>query len=169
MKAAIVAVLAWFMVAVSMAADKDNFDDANPQGKPKWKAGQATSFAIWHEGGKWHVRATAPKNELHQFGIVMNIQDGNVNELKPVRVEKKGKTNDFGSWNKERTQFKFLLTTGKGNDDGFDFDVSADASSIKFALQIDGKEVSDAVFIGGKGDRPAKATFMLPAHPKKSK
>lgn len=168
MKAAVsFALLACAFLAVGSAGEKTDVDPADPKGRPKWKAGQAASFALWHEGNKWHMRTTAPKNEVHQFGITMTIVKGSVGELKPVTVEKKGKTVDLGTWNKERTQFKFLLSSGKAFADGFDFDVSADATNIKFSLQIDGKDVPNAVFIGSKGDHPAKATFTLPANPGK--
>jgi hypothetical protein len=177
MKAAITAVLvASFFAIAGSAADKDEFDSANPTGKPRFGIGK-THFVVWHSGNDWHVRTTSDGNSAHQFSISMNIQGGKVGTLKPVSAEKKstkkGTPADGGTWNKERTQFSFVLNTAKNGEDGFDFDLSEGATSIKFTVKIDGRDVTDLILIGSKSDHPAKPTFTLPAHPmaekKKSK
>ena len=176
MKAAIAsALLACAMVTVGWTADKGDLDSANPTGRPKFSVGSnaATRCAIWHDGNGWHLRTTSPKTTAHQFAIVMNIQDGKVGELKPVNAEKstskKGVPADAGTWNKERTQFQFTFNTAKSGEDGFDFDVSEAATSIKFTVKIDGRDATDSIVIGSKNDHPSKATFSLAAHPMREK
>jgi hypothetical protein len=163
-----------FVIAAS-AADKDDFDSANPDGRPRFGIGQL-HCALWHEGNNWHLRTTSDSKSAHQFAITMSIQGGKVGTLKPVNAEKsttkKGVPADAGTWNTERTKFSFTLNTAKSGQDGFDFDLSDSATSITFTVKIDGRDATDLILIGSKNDHPAKSTFTLPAHPmsgKKSK
>ena len=87
-----------------------------------------------------------------------------------IGIEGKGakkKKADAGSWNAEKTLFKFTLATGKGRTDGFDLKVSDSSTAISFTLVSGGDEMPSRVFIGAKGSNPKAASFYLPAHPKK--
>lgn len=176
MKAAFLAMLlAGSFVAVGSSTDKDDLENINPNGRPRFSVGSnaAERCAIWHDSGGWHLRTTCPKTSAHQYSIVMQIQDGKVGELKPISAEKstskKGVPADQGVWNKERTRFQFTMNTAKSGEDGYDFDVSAEATSIKFTVKIDGRDVTDVIIIGSKNEHPAKSTFSLPAHPMREK
>jgi hypothetical protein len=172
MKAAVTAMLfAWSFAASGSAADKDELDSANPEGRPKFSVGKV-ACALWHDGKDWHLRTTSDSKASHQFAISMNVQGGKVGALKPVNAEKKatkGAPADAGAWNKERTQFTFVLNTAKNGEDGFDFDLNDDATAIKFTIKIDGRDAIDLISIGSKNDHPAKSAFSLTAHPMREK
>ncbi len=175
MKAAVAGmVLVCSIAGVSWSADKNDPENVNAEGRPKFSVGSGAHMhcAIWHDGSGWHVRTTSPRTSAHQFSIVMQIQDGKVGTLKPTNAEKKATKTvpaDYGTWNKERTQFQFVLSTAKNGEDGFDFDLSEDATSIKFTVKIDGRDATDAIIIGSKSGHPARSTFSLPAHPMREK
>jgi len=161
------ALLAVIVVTATAVAD----EDIDAQGRPKnYKAGQSRRYAIWHEGDTWHVRTTTGPKDGHTFSGTIQVVDGKMTNLKPVAVEKGGKSKknlDYGSWNPEGTLFTFSFTTGKGGQDGFDLQVNDKAKSLKFVLKVDGKEVPDDIFVGAKNSHPKSATFSLPAHPGK--
>jgi len=162
---AAIALLSAIVVTAVAVAD----EDINPQGRPKnYKAGQSTRYAIWHEGDTWHFRTTTGPKDGHVFSGSIQVVGGKMTSLKPISAEKGGKSKknlDYGSWNPEGTLFTFSFTT-KGGQDGFDMQVNDKATSLKFVLKVDGKEVPDDIFVGAKNAHPKSAEFSLPAHPK---
>jgi len=158
------------MAAVGRApADESKLEDVNPNGRPKgYKAGLSARYAIWHEAATWHIRTTSAK-DTHVFSGTIQVMGGRMTSLKPITVEKggKSKTNlDYGSWNPEGTLFTFSFTTGKGQD-GFDLQLNDKATELTFVLKVDGKEAPDKVFLGAKNAHPKAASFRLAAHPGK--
>ena len=150
---------------------KYQLENISPIGKPEgFKTGQAARYALWYEDGTWHVRTTAgPKGGL-TFEGTLEIIGGKMVSLVPVGIEgkeAKKKEADTGTWNAQKTVFKFTLKTGAGHTDGFDLKVTDPATALKFTLTVGGDEAPGKIFIGAKGAHPKAATFYLPAHPGK--
>jgi hypothetical protein len=147
---------------------KSSLEDLSPVGKPAgYHAGASTRYAVWYEGGTWHLRTTTGTKGTHAFEGKVEIVGGKMVSLKPVAVEAKGKQPDVGVWNPEHTVFTFDLRTSKGHTDGFDLKVSDGTTALKFTLLVAGEPAPGRVFVGAKGAHPKAAAFSLPARPEK--
>ena len=150
---------------------KYKLEEVSPVGKPEgFKKGLPSRYAVWWDQDGWHVRTTAGEKGPHAFSGMVEIIGGRMTNLTAVGVEGKGakkKEADIGTWNAQKTAFRFTLRTGKGHTDGFDLTVSDKAQALKFTLTVGGDEAPAKIFIGAKGEHPKAATFYLPAHPRK--
>jgi hypothetical protein len=146
-------------------------EDVDPNGRPKgFRTGLSSRYAVWHDAGVWHLRTTSADKDSHNFSGTIQVVGGKMTSLKPVSVEKGGKSKknlDYGAWNSAGTLFTFSFTTGKNGHDGFDLQVSDKATELKFVFKVDGREVPEKIFLGAKNVHPTSATFSLPAHPGK--
>ncbi len=140
-------------------------------GKPEnYEGGKAASFAVWHEDGKWHLRTTTAKKE-HHFKGTITVKGGKVTELHGVKTEKRGDKKDRFVLGPEKHRIAFEFQTDEG-EDGIDFDVTKEADSIVWDLEIGGekgiaKHDKARVFVGKKGQHPDELPFETKAHPGK--
>jgi len=170
-------------------ADKDA--DLEPNGRPQdYRPGQSLRYVIWHDGNGWQMRMTGPKGAVHKFNGTVEAVDGKFTNVRPVNAEtnpqpmpmpnpktkpkskvkeKAPEPADVGVLNPEKTIFRFTMNAGNGSEDGIHIQMTPETKSIKFTLDIDGKDHVNQIFIGSKGDHPEKATFILPANPPKEK
>jgi hypothetical protein len=167
------ALLAAVVLTTAVAGEepKYNLEDLSPVGKPEgFKKGLSTRYAIWADDEGWHVRTTSGAKGPHSFAGTIEIVGGKMTSLTLVGIEGEGakkKEADTGTWNAQKTVFKFNLNTSKGHSDGFDLKVSDKATALRFTLTAGGDEAPGKVFIGAKGAHPKAASFYLPAHPGK--
>jgi hypothetical protein len=165
--------LAVFVLTAAAAGQEAKYklEDVSPVGKPEgFKKGLSSRYAIWWDEGGWHVRTTSGDKGPHAFAGTVEIIGGRMTGLTMVGIEGKGakkKEADVGTWNPQKTVFRFTLKTGPGHTDGFDFTVSEKAQALKFTLTVGGDEAPAKVFVGAKGEHPKAATFYLPARPGK--
>jgi hypothetical protein len=167
------ALVAAVLLAAPVAGEEPKYEleEASPVGKPEgFKPGLSARYAIWHDDEGWHVRTTSGQKGPHSFEGTLEIVGGKMVSLTPVGAEGAGakkKETDTGTWNAQKTVFKFTLNTGKGHTDGFDLKVTDQAKALHFVLTAGGDEAPKKVFIGAKGEHPKAAVFYLPAHPGK--
>jgi hypothetical protein len=168
-----VSLLSALALATAAAAEepKYNLEDLSPVGKPEgFKKGQSSRYAIWFDEEGWHVRTTSGEKGPHAFAGMIEIIGGKMTSMTIVGIEGAGakkKEADTGTWNAQKTMFKFTLKTGAGHTDGFDLKVTDKSTALKFTLTAGGDEAPAKVFIGAKGAHPKAATFYLPARPEK--
>src|SRR5262245_24328317 len=103
--------------------------------------GQSARYANWFDDEEWHVRTTSGEKGPHAFAGMIEIIGGKMTSMTIVGIEAaKKKEADAGTWNAQKTMFKFTLKTGKGHTDGFDLKVSDKAAALKFILTAGGDE-----------------------------
>jgi hypothetical protein len=150
---------------------KYKLEDLSPVGKPdSFKKGLSARYAVWYDEEGWHVRSTSGDKGPHNFSGTVEIIGGRMTGLTTVGIEGKGakkKDADLGTWNPQKTLFRFTLKTGAGHSDGFDLKVTDQAKALKFMLTVGGDEAPGKVFVGSAGAHPKAATFYLPARPGK--
>jgi len=148
---------------------KYKFEDLSPVGKPEgFKKGLSSRYALWFDDDGWHVRTTSGEKGPHAFTGMIEVIGGKMTGMTIVGIEAaKKKEADTGTWNPQKTVFKFALKTGAGHSDGFDLKVTDKSTALKFTLTAGGDEAPAKVFIGARGAHPKAATFYLPARPEK--
>jgi hypothetical protein len=134
----------------------------DPQGRPDHtKAGAPEHYALWHSKDGWHLR-TMTKEHEHHFKGHIEVKGGEIEEVKPVKLEH----NDH--WKAEGTKITFDFST-KGGEDGIDWKVKGGKETmLEFSLHIGEKDptfVADRIHIGKENAHPASDPFELPAHP----
>lgn len=169
----LLALLFVVVMAMASAAEEPKYkvEDLSAVGKPEgFKKGLSSRYAIWFEDDTWHVRTTSNEKGPHAFAGMIEIIGGKMTSMTIVGIEgaaAKKKEADTGTWNTQKTVFKFTLKTGAGHTDGFDLKVTEKTAALKFSLTLGGDEAPAKVFIGAKGAHPKAATFYLPGHPGK--
>jgi hypothetical protein len=170
-RAGFLALLSAVALATTAAGEEPKYslEDLSPVGKPEsFKRGQPSRYAVWFDDDGWHVRTTSGEKGPHAFAGMIEIIGGKMTSMTIVGIEAtKKKEADTGTWNAQKTMFKFNLKTGAGHTDGFDLKVSDKSTALKFTLTSGGDETPAKVFIGAKGAHPKAATFYLPARPEK--
>ena len=143
-------------------------DTINPHGKPiNSKAGEIEHYAVWQDGGGWHIRTTTKMIEHHFRGVV-SVKGGEFADVKAFRLEGKGAQKDLFIEGPEHHVINFDFST-KGSIDGVDFRVKGKEPMLSFTLMIGEKEPkfeSGRIFIGKNGDHPSTNPFEIPAHGK---
>jgi len=180
-------------LATAQAADKTPPKNPEPEtmdsnGKPTdYKPGQSsTRYALWYDGTNWNLHMTSQKNDVHSFNATVEAVGGNFTTASLTSVDKDPPPVNIGKgmkianpnypkssdliFRKERSIFVFVRTTGQGGEAAIQMTPNSDTTLLKFSLQIDGKDHANQIFIGAKGEHPAKTTFtLLPNPPKKEK
>jgi len=123
-------------------------EDINAWGKPDFEKGDVMKVALWRDDDGWHLRWTTAGHK-HKFAGWVRTPGGEFTQITFVRKERSDwaavKGNDKRLW---------FSTETDGGVDGFDF--RTDSPALTFSISIDGKEVTDRIFIG-KNDRNPKA------------
>jgi len=156
-----------FAIVISLSASTAFAQtvDIKAHGRPQ-KTPKSAHYEVWHDSEGWHVLSdTAGKG--HRFEGTIQVEGGKffgVSNFESLERAKKGKRPDVGRVSDNKKQITFNFMTGEKADQ-FSFKVSADATTVKFRLLIDGNPTPERVFIG-EGSQPAPgAVFDLPAHP----
>lgn len=146
-------------------------DDAlNPVGRPKqFEKGKHTTFAVWEDGGTWHVRSsvkTPAKGKMQriQFSGTVKVKGDKITSGDYQGLEKKPKAKD-ADWvfmHADGKGFDFQFSTTNTNVDGLSFKVGAKAESVTFKLLTAGDDDPKRVLVGAKGVHPERAGFTLP-------
>ena len=162
--------LTWaLLLAAGTDARADDKGDPNPRGKPTYRVGSG-KYAVWFDDAGWHFRATADKDGQVFTGKIAAV-DGEFVAMKNYSTmagAKKGKEPPAKLEKIKSKEFSVKFTLRKGSESGFDLKLDDAATGIKFVeLQIDGKDVPEAILIGSKGSHPKEVTFELPAKPGK--
>jgi len=141
--------------------------DIKAYGRPR-NTSKFAHYEVWYDEEGWHVRSdTAGKSHLFAGGI--EVVGGKVTKvtnfesLEAVNKKKK-KRPDIGQVTDNNKKILFEMRTEEYGD-GFTFQVTEGAKSIRFRLLIDGHTEPERIFIGGRSQPAPAATFELDAHP----
>lgn len=136
-------------------------------GKPKeWdgKKDDINSFWVWYDDGIWHFRTTGGGKGAHHFQGKIEVAGGAFLDMKGQKGEFGGGLVDRYVYNADRTAMAFDFRTNEGVD-GVNFKVAPATAVLKFTLSYDGKSDPLHIRLGRQSDRPAAATFAVPARP----
>jgi hypothetical protein len=167
---ACLACLACVVVLASQAgADSKEEKEPKPAGRPKqFTQGKGTMYAVWYEDGIWKLRTTAPegKGKKAFTGTITVEGDRLIGDFSALEKAKNAGKADWALIGNGGRSLSFQFATF-GATDGIDFKVGPKAKSITFHLKCGGDDDPKIIFIGAKGQHPAKALFTLPATPDK--
>ena len=134
----------------------------DPNGRPRFDAGDSGAVYIWHDGTGWHLRSTDALPGAHHYtGTVALNADARFTSFRSVRLER-----DDHVWVTGDNVLHYDFTTYRGVD-GLDFTVSAcgaarDHETLHFSLDYNGREQDTArIRIGENRAHPDAATFAI--------
>src|SRR5262245_57871631 len=146
----------------------------NPAGQPEnFQEGKQAVYAVWHQDGKWNVRACSRTGQQDTFTGQITIAKGKIvsGEFQGLEVAeqtggkgKKAKNTDRLWLSKDRRTLQFELKS-IGRSDSFKFIVSPQATEIEFKILVNGTEAPERVVIGKTGQHPEKLPLILKANP----
>jgi hypothetical protein len=145
-------------------------------GKPAFAEGTDLGYYIWRDGDTWYIRWTT-RGQMRRFSGSVEAEGGELKSLKRIDVESerrvlypgrsprvvygpRGRARVRGGRAPvvvERDQDKIekagdnrILFLARTNDDidGFNFKVSDKVKSLRFVLEIDGRQMPQSVEIG---------------------
>lgn len=173
------------MTTAAMAQSASTFD-----GKPDFSKGDEISYYVWRDGDEWHVRWTT-NGTTHRFNGSVMAEGGELRSLKRIDVESESKVIAAGRAprvvrgprgrvvgvrggrapvvvNREQDKIEkdgdrriHFLSHNDGDIDGFDFKVDKNVTSLKFALEIDGKPVPRRIEIGKSNAKVSSDPFSV--------
>lgn len=176
---------AFMLTSLAMAQSVSTFD-----GKPDFSKGDETSYYVWRNGDEWHVRWTT-NGTAHRFNGSVLAEGGELKSLKRIDVEAESKVVRSGRAphvvrgprgrvvgvrggrapvvvNREQDKIEkdgdkriHFLSVNDGDIDGFDFKVDKNVTSLKFALEIDGKPAPKRIEIGNSNSKPSGDPFSV--------
>lgn len=176
---------AFMLTSLAMAQSASTFD-----GKPDFSKGDEISYYVWRDGDEWHVRWTT-NGTAHRFNGSVMAEDGELKSLKRIDVEAESKVVRSGRAphvvrgprgrvvgvrggrapvvvNREQDKIEkdgdkriHFLSLNDGDIDGFDFKVDKNVTSLKFALEIDGKSAPRRIEIGKSNAKPSGDPFSV--------
>ncbi len=168
----------------SAAAQLDMFD-----GKPAFAEGVDLGYYLWREGDTWHVRWTT-KGKLRQFTGAVTAEGGELRSLKRIDVEEERRVLYPGRAPRvvygprgrahvrrgrapvvvEREQDKIekdgdrrivFLARTDDDIDGFNFKVDENVRSLRFVLEIDGRQMAHSVEVGKNNRKPQSMPLVV--------
>lgn len=178
-------VSAFMLTSVAMAQSASTFD-----GKPDFSKGDEISYYVWREGDEWHVRWTT-NGTTHRFNGSVLSEGGELKSLKRIDVESEGRVVRSGRAphvvrgprgrvigvgggrapvvvNREQDKIEkdgdrriHFLSANDGDIDGFDFKVDKNATSLKFAFEIDGRTAPRKVEVGKSNSKVSGVPFTV--------
>lgn len=179
-------ILSMFATTIAaMAQSVSTFD-----GKPDFSKGDEISYYVWRDGDEWHVRWTT-NGTIHRFNGSVLSEGGELKSLKRIDVESesrvvrsgraphvvrgpRGRVIGVGGGrapvvvNREQDKIEkdgdhriHFLSSNDGDIDGFDFKVDRNVTSLKFALEIDGKPAPRRVEVGKSNAKPSGDPFVV--------
>jgi len=153
------------VASVCMADKRDKRPEMDPRGEPEGlKKGITECFKVWHNADGWHVRVVNGKGTRdHRYQGTITVENGVVESISSHLAKKNGEESQWKHGAK-KNEIAFDFATPE-REDGINFKASKGASSVRFSLRIDGKDVPDQIFVGKRGDNPASSTFVVVAHP----
>jgi hypothetical protein len=179
-------VLSASLLTLSMMAQPVSTFD----GKPDFSEGDEISYYVWRDGDEWHVRWTTD-GTTHRFNGSVMAEGGELKSLKRIDVESESKVIGPGSSPRvihgprgrvigvrggsgpvvvNRTQDKIekdgdhrihFISNNDGDIDGFKFKVDKNVTSLKFALEIDGKPLPRRIEVGKSNSKPEGDPFVV--------
>jgi hypothetical protein len=162
---ALALVLVVTIASVCLADGRNKRPEMDPRGEPEGlKKGITECFKVWHNADGWHVRVVNGKGSRdHRYQGTITVENGVVESISSHLANKNGAESQWKHGAK-KNEISFDFTTFE-REDGINFKASKGASSVRFSLMIDGKEVPNQIFVGKRGDNPASSTFVVTAHP----
>jgi hypothetical protein len=161
----ICAVFAGSVVTAVGAADRGRRAPMDPRGEPSGlKKGVTECFKVWHNDDGWHVRVVNGRGSRdHKYQGTITVENGVFENVQSHLAKKNGAEKQWRQGSR-KTELTFDFSTDE-REDGINFKTSRGASAIRFSLKIDGKEVPQQIYVGGRGDHPDTSTFTVAAHP----
>jgi hypothetical protein len=152
-------------VSVALADGKYRRPEMDPAGEPEGlRKGVTECYKVWHNSDGWHVHVVNGKGSKdHHYQGTITVENGVIENIRSPLARKNGEEAQWKHGAKKSEITWDFATPQK--EDGINFNVSKTATSVRFSLMIDGKEMPDRVFVGKRGDNPATATFAVVAHP----
>jgi hypothetical protein len=159
-----------------VATGADAVQEIDPHGKPKnFEEGDRNVFALWFEGGKWHLSVRGEQSQKVHFHGRITTSDGELTDVALVGLERIKK-------NRGNADFYVPLASKKGFDfsfanfggiDGLTFKASDPSGTLKIDLILgrddDPKKNPDNILIGSEGTHPTENPFLMPAESAKPK
>ncbi len=173
-----------FLCAGSVKAQSDMFE-----GRPAFAEGADFGYFVWKDGKKWHVRWTT-KGLMRIFSGYVEATGGKLKSLKRIDVEEERRVVSQGRAPRvwvgprgrvharggrapvvvERKQDRIekegdnriVFTALTNNDiDGYDFELGEGVTVLKFVLEIDGRQMANAVEIGKDSRKPRELPLLV--------
>lgn len=158
------------------------------EGKPAFAEGTDLGYFLWRDGDTWRIRWTT-KGQMRQFSGSVSAEGGELKSLKRIDVESerrvlypgrsprvvygpRGRAHVRGGRGPvvvERKQDKIekdgdkrivFLTRTDDDIDGFDFKVDEKVRTLRFVLEIDGRQMAQRVEIG-RNNRKAESLPLI--------
>ncbi len=150
----------------AIAADAD---EINPLGRPKeFGHGKQTEYALWFEGGMWHIRAAAAKGDKVHFQGFVRVDGGEIVDGSALQMETKlghrRPGHDWFALDEKKNGFQFIFGN-TGGLDGLNFKVSESSKKITFSLLLDSDTSPKHISIGKSAAHPKTNPFNLPPQP----
>lgn len=175
----------YVLTVSAIAQSAEQFD-----GKPDFSQGDETGYYLWRDGDKWQVRWTT-NGTTHRFNGSVMAQGGKLKSLKRIDVESDSKVIAPGQApqvvrgargrvvgvrggrapvvvNREQDKIEkdgdqriHFTSINNGDIDGFDFKVDKNVTSLKFALEIDGRPAPRRIEIGNSNAKPPGDPFSV--------
>lgn len=153
--------------------DKQGIELLNANGRwAKFEQGQKRRVHVWHEDEVWHFRCTCSKGEKSRFDGTVTVDRGQLQIVSSIgnvpAFGKSGKVTNakYADYVQAIPNGVAFCLRSAGKLEGLDFTVPKEAKKVRFEFQVDGDPLSAYIFVGPNGDHPAKASFILDAHPK---
>jgi hypothetical protein len=173
-----------FPISLSVSAQSEIFE-----GRPVFAEGADFGYFLWRDGNKWHVRWTT-KGRLRVFSGYVESTGGKLKSLKRIDVEEerkviapgraptvwvgpRGRVHSRGGRAPvvvERKQDRIekegdnriVFTARTNNDiDGYDFELGEGVTSLRFVLEIDGRQVPRTVEIGRNNQKASQLPLVV--------
>jgi len=164
--AAVVLGFLGLVTTAGLASQKRNRPEMDPRGEPDGhlKKGTTECFKVWHNEDGWHVRVVNGKGDRdHRYQGTITVENGVMEGITSHLARKNGAQSVWRQGPKKH-EVSFDFATHE-REDGMNFKVSKAATTIRFALKIDGRDLPDQIFVGRRGDNPESTTFVVDAHP----
>jgi hypothetical protein len=171
-------------ISLAVSAQSEMFE-----GRPVFAEGADFGYFLWRDGNKWHVRWTT-KGRLRVFSGYVESTGGKLKSLKRIDVEEerkviapgraptvwvgpRGRVHSRGGRAPvvvERKQDKIekegdnriVFTARTDNDiDGYDFELGEGVTSLRFVLEIDGRQVPRTVEIGRNNQKASQLPLVV--------
>lgn len=153
------------IASIGLADGRNRRPEMDPRGEPEGlKKGVTECFKVWHNADGWHLRVVNGKGTRdHHYQGTITVENGVIESISSSLAKKNGEESQWKHGAK-KNEVSFDFATPE-KEDGINFKASKGASTVRFTLKIDGKEMPDRVFVGKRGDNPDSTTFTLIAHP----
>jgi hypothetical protein len=178
------------ILALSIPLAAFDVNAARFSGKPKFDEGNALGYFIWVDGDTWKLRWTT-FGAAHKFTGRVTLDNGQFTKFKRIDVDTErkliapgrpgrvvrgprgrvvgvagGKPAVVGTKTEDvimqETERLIRFDTETNDDlDGLEFEISRDATLIRFMLQIEGKPVPQEVEIGKDNFKPNQMPLVV--------